>query len=467
MSRIAYKSNGATIGDGIRVTRVSGDGQKLEVLTDSATGRFSEVVLVADAPAPETPEEPQPEEPAPTPEPTPTPEPEPQPEPTPDPVPTPTPDPVPTPTPTPVPQPVPGGPAITTEAELRTALGNAKAGDVLPVAGNFPAITLNGVKFGGKVSIVGPAIFERLMLNGCQNLRLDGLKLMPAGVFVKTGGATPYLLMGDGATTDIEVENVDFWGGRNAPNFMSWTLAEWNAQKVGAAHFAGKRIALRNCAALAVNFGYSAIGSDIEWTDLRIAGFSGDAFRANADNLTARGIWASDAYAVDANHPDAWQAFGTYLGNKTYELLHDQVLEDAIFMEYSTPTDMRGALGASLQVLGYHNPPYANIQHRRIVAATTSFNAYGNGGAMGYVGNKVMMWALPNSKGAVSRLRCPMTPVPDMSEIYLDKSVTGTWPTNGKPDYSKRDAFKVTALRGNVRPDVDSVDWANWLVNHN
>jgi hypothetical protein len=447
MSRIAYKSNGGTIGDGTRITRVSGGGQKLEVMVDEKTGRFSEVVLVADAPA----------------------EPEPEPEPPVGPTP-PDPDPAPPPPdpgPAPIPQPGTPGAAITTETELRTALGNAKAGDVLPVAGNFPAITLSGVKFGGKVTISGAATFERLMLNGCANLRLDGLKLMPAGVFVKTGGATPYLLMGDGATTDIEVENVDFWGGADAPNFMSWTLAQWNAQKIGAAHFAGQRIALRNCAALAVNFGYSAIGSDIEWTDLRIAGFSGDAFRANADNLTARGIWATDAYAIDANHPDAWQAFGTYLGNKTYELLHDQILEDAIFMEYSTPTDTRGALGASLQVIGYHNPPYANIAHRRIVAATSSFNAYGNGGATGYIGEKVMMWTIPGPKGGTTRLRCPLTPVPNMSEIYLDKYVTGTWPTTGKPDYSKLDAFRVPALRGNVRPDVDSVGWANWAINHN
>lgn len=49
---IVYASNKRPIGDGVRVTRVSGGGQKIEVLVDpkDLVGGWSEVILVPDAP---------------------------------------------------------------------------------------------------------------------------------------------------------------------------------------------------------------------------------------------------------------------------------------------------------------------------------------------------------------------------------------------------------------------------------
>jgi hypothetical protein len=49
--RVVYASNGAKIGDGIRIMRVSEDGKKLEILTNPVTGRFSEIELKPEAPA--------------------------------------------------------------------------------------------------------------------------------------------------------------------------------------------------------------------------------------------------------------------------------------------------------------------------------------------------------------------------------------------------------------------------------
>jgi len=48
MPRVAYESNGATVGDGVRVTRVSDGGQTLEVMVDTRTERFSRIILVDD-----------------------------------------------------------------------------------------------------------------------------------------------------------------------------------------------------------------------------------------------------------------------------------------------------------------------------------------------------------------------------------------------------------------------------------
>lgn len=44
---VVYDSNSKTIGDGIRVMRVSGNGTILEILTDPSTGRFSKIKLKA------------------------------------------------------------------------------------------------------------------------------------------------------------------------------------------------------------------------------------------------------------------------------------------------------------------------------------------------------------------------------------------------------------------------------------
>lgn len=48
MSRVVYASNGGNVGDGVRVTRVSDEGQTLEVMVDAKTERFSKIILVDD-----------------------------------------------------------------------------------------------------------------------------------------------------------------------------------------------------------------------------------------------------------------------------------------------------------------------------------------------------------------------------------------------------------------------------------
>lgn len=48
MNRVVYESNGGTVGDGVRVTRVSDGGQTLEVMVDGKAERFSRILLVDD-----------------------------------------------------------------------------------------------------------------------------------------------------------------------------------------------------------------------------------------------------------------------------------------------------------------------------------------------------------------------------------------------------------------------------------
>lgn len=46
MPKVVYESNAATVGDGVRITRVSDSGQTLEVMVDPKTERFSRIVLI-------------------------------------------------------------------------------------------------------------------------------------------------------------------------------------------------------------------------------------------------------------------------------------------------------------------------------------------------------------------------------------------------------------------------------------
>lgn len=359
--------------------------------------------------------------------------------------------PVPDPGPGPVPAPVPGGPGVRTVAELMTALGNAKSGNTIPIEGKFPAVSLGGIKFSGrKVTLKGVgAEIERMVLAGCTGLRLESLKFVPAGAVVATSKAKPYLLTADAASADIDVNDCDFWGAQDAPAFMSWSLAKWSTQKIGGAFLQGARSTLCNSYALGTHFGFNLTGRDGIMENLSVCGFSGDAFRVCSSGLRAKTLWATDAYVIDGNHPDAFQGFD-HSGT-----LSDQVIEDAIVMEYSTPTDQRGAIGASLQVIGYHDGPYADITYRRIVAASSSQNAYHVNSCPTHIGEKIMMWTVPGPKSGASRIRVPAAS--KVSDVFVDKTASGSAPATGSPDYAKLAAFQKPALRGNRMPDLRAI----------
>ncbi len=361
----------------------------------------------------------------------------------------PEPEPAPDPDPAPVPAPVPNPPgtAVKTDAELVTAINNASAGDVIDFAGDFGMHTFRGINPAADITLRGHgATMERLTLMSCSRIAIEGVKFVGRTV-APDSGAKPYLLKGDRNTNHISVAGCDFWGAPDADQFRTWDISRWRAFEWSAAMFEGDDIALADLATLGTNFGINVTGRRVNMQDIRVCGFSGDSFRLCAHNLRANGLWSTDAYVISGNHPDGIQGFD----NKS--TLSDQVIEDVIIMEYSTPTDQRNGFGASLQLLGYHNKPYDGITLRRIVGACSSLNAYHVNGDPNHVGDKIMLWSVPGPKGGVTKLR--VTSALQLTDVYVDKVVSGT--ATGKPDYSKLDAFRVAALRGAVRPDIDQI----------
>lgn len=160
MAKVVYASNGAVIGDGMRITRVSQGGQKLEVLVDAKTERFSEIELRGDAPQPE-----------------------PDPEPTPDPEPEPVPDPEPEPTPDPGPLPAPSV-HVSGQAALNSAIAAAGPGDVIAVGAGTYDLSLRRQIGQGVVTIIpepGAAPeFRTLSASGAEGWMLNGLTFRQA-----------------------------------------------------------------------------------------------------------------------------------------------------------------------------------------------------------------------------------------------------------------------------------------------
>ena len=141
---VVYKSNKAKIGDGLRITRVSDGGQKLEVLTDAKAGTYSEVILLADGVAPPPP-------------------------------------------PPPIDPPPPGPvlPPVTTgdTAALIAALMAAKGGEVISLKpGFYGDFAIAGKQYASPVRIVSedtlrPATFGRIAVTGVGNLTFDSIAL--------------------------------------------------------------------------------------------------------------------------------------------------------------------------------------------------------------------------------------------------------------------------------------------------
>lgn len=291
MSRIVYASNRRPIGDGIRITRVSDGGQTLEVLTDHVAEKWSEVVLVSEAPA-----EPEPE---PQPEPTPQPEPEPQPNPTPD------PDPVPVP-------PITGSFDAFGPAELVAALAKAKGGEVIVAkAGHaYDGLNLSNINPAAPVTVRGEdgARFGPVVFGNTGNLTLSvqfGLAAQPV-----LGKAIPYFVRALSSTRNIVLDGCRFMSRADADQCAGWDLATWQAWKMGGCSLEGQGSAVRDCAGFGLNMGFNVSGQGSVIERCRVHGVSGDAYRLLGNGCVADDNYAQDmVYLNDGNHPDMLQMF--------------------------------------------------------------------------------------------------------------------------------------------------------------
>jgi len=406
MSRIVYKSNGGAIGDGIRVTRVSGGGQRLEVLVDPVAERWSEVALVADTPAP-------------------VPQPDPDPDPLPDPEPAPAPDPDPVPDPVPPSPPIGGTTVAVDEADLVAKIAAMSGPGTIGIKrGHFGNLNLAGIKKGGKVVIVAEdrreSLFERITISNSADLRLEGLGTVPKDLPVLNPKVKNYGITALPDTARIEIFDAYCRGHLDSKNHAYWTQAEWGARALGGVFLQGADSLIAGCYAEGVNFGFNLTGDRSTIRGAYVFGASGDAFRLAADGLTAEDMLGTDLiYKDDGNHPDLCQGFkGT--GGSTIRGVHGLTLRRLAGIEWTVRYDnpLRIAVDANnvanktpgiMQGFGYHATGHTDLDLEDIWIKTAVSNGIHIGGVTNLRGRR---WTVLSGDYEVraDRYPAPMQP---------------------------------------------------------
>ena len=293
------------------------------------------------------------------------------PQPLPEPVPEPTPDPVPTPVPVPPAPPVVGGAVAKDVADI---IAKLKAGDkVIKVRkGNLGALALNGIATAAAaIEAEDPsdaATFSAITQSKSPNITIRFLNVVPTAGN-KNDSSPNYLIKADGG---LWLEQMTIKSRDDADHCMDWAKADWLAWAWSGVQFVGSGNVARGCRLFGVNFGLSTIAPDNDFLSNAIFGVSADGIRLNGDRCRAISNKASDFVLIDANHPDALQAFGKYNSTaKTYADLTGLVIEDNEFTEWTV--NPSNPLRAKMQGIGGYNGKWINASVKRNKIKTTSY----------------------------------------------------------------------------------------------
>lgn len=362
---VVYKSNGSKVGDGMRITRVSGGGVMFEVWTGAA---WSEVEAVA--------------APVPAPTPTPVPTPTPTPTPVPDPAPAPVPDPAPTPTPTPTP--VPSPPIVGTvnafgTAELLTMLSGAKGGEtIVAKAAAYGQINITGGNRASNVTVMfeDNAHAESIRFRSASNITLDAPNVWPV-TFIPS--KTVGLIASDAASAGIVVAKADVRSKVDAPDYYNWTLAKWQLNPAFGITLAGVNSSIEDCLVTATDIAISIGGIGSQMVRNKVRGFSQDGMRlvGNGAGWLVRGNDVADAVTITAGgaHADGFQAWSRIPGQAPGTgLLSNIIVEDNTWRSWIGSTPRDPAMVVGMQGIGWHNGAFQDVIIRRNTHWSGSFN---------------------------------------------------------------------------------------------
>lgn len=300
---------------------------------------------------------------------------------TPQPLPEPVPEPVPTPTPVPVPPapPVVGGAVAKDVADI---IAKLKAGDkVIKVRkGNLGALALNGIATAAAaIEAEDPsdaATFSAITQSKSPNITIRFLNVVPTAGN-KNDSSPNYLIKADGG---LWLEQMTIKSRDDADHCMDWAKADWLAWAWSGVQFVGSGNVARGCRLFGVNFGLSTIAPDNDFISNAIFGVSADGIRLNGHRCRAISNKASDFVLIDANHPDAIQAFGKYNSTaKTYADLTGLVIEDNEFTEWTIRPS--NPLRAKMQGIGGYNGRWVDavVRKNRILSSSFTGMTLNNG----------------------------------------------------------------------------------------
>ena len=305
------------------------------------------------------------------------------PQPLPEPVPEPVPAPVPTPTPPPVP--VPPAPPVVGGAvakDVSDIIAKLKAGDkVIKVRkGNLGALAMNGIATAG--ALIAPedptdvATFSSVSVSKSPGIGMTTFRIV-AATGNKNDSSPNYLIKSDGGTI---LDALTIMSRDDANDCMNWTKADWLAWAWSGIQFTGPGNSATDCSLYGVNFGLSTVAPDNVFSLNYIHGCSADGIRLNGDRCVARRNKATDFVLIDANHPDAIQAFGKYNSTaKTYADLTGLVIEDNEFIEWTIRPS--NPLRAKMQGIGGYNGRWVDavVRKNRILSSSFTGMTLNNG----------------------------------------------------------------------------------------
>ena len=372
---VVYKSNGSKVGDGMRITRVSGGGVMFEVWTGAA---WSEVEAVA--------------APVPAPTPTPVPTPTPTPTPVPDPAPAPVPDPAPAPTPTPTP--VPSPPIVGTvnafgTAELLTMLAAAKGGETIVAKdGAYGQVNITGGNRASNVTVMfeDNAHAESIRFRSASNITLDAPNVWPI-TFIPS--KTVGLIAADATSPGIVVRRADVRGKVDAPDYYNWDLAKWALNPAFGVTLNGVNSSVEDCLVTATDIAIGIAGTGSQMVRNKVRGVSQDGLHlvGNGAGWLVSGNDVADFVTITAGsaHGDGFQAWSRIPGQAPGTgLLSNLVVEDNIFRLWTGPAPIVPQPG--MQGIGWHNGAFQDVQMRRNIV----WNATPNGANLYNVNNLVL-----------------------------------------------------------------------------
>ena len=330
----------------------------------------------------------------------PVPEPEPIPDPVPDPIPDPAPAPVPTPTPVPIP-PIIGATVAVNESDLVAKVANAAPGSKIGMKdGRWNNVALSGNDVDVVAENPGAAIFDAVRVFKSNNVRVHNFTVRPKGDTLKaSNNVNKFGFQSDATASATGLFGCRVYSHDDSAGHFNWTKAQWLKRMMGGVGVYGSGCTIDQFYMEGGHFGVALIGPNNTASNVRLCGISGDGGRINNSGNAMRRCYFSDFVLVDQNHADGIQAFGK-LTNGKYSLIDGVELSELVILEHTqnplNPLRANGNAGMQpfgvMQVLGFHNGPYANVNIDRVLGATGAKNGLKMVGVNGLTANQVEMY---------------------------------------------------------------------------
>ncbi len=275
--KIVYDSNGQPAGDGVRVTRISEGGQKFEVLVDAKAERYATLRLMGDAAIPV-------------------------------PAPVPAPEPIPAPTTGKVWMIEPIGGSGPYKDVWAAVDAGAKGGDTLLLKdGSHGALTIKTNKFAFDTELVIRAqnphkahVSGMMVSYGAKNVAFEDLTIYRTD-------AEMYLGYVQADASHIKFRRNKMQSVKDVSGFLNWTAAQWIATARAGLIFLGPNCEATDNDVNVVSLGIGG-GDYCTTRGNKITNHSADGMRAGEYSIVENN-WTENAFQVDGNHCDGFQAF--------------------------------------------------------------------------------------------------------------------------------------------------------------